>query len=672
MTHQNKVNLTSSNLSDEKLAELRRILPEAFSENKIDWEKLRTVLGDEIDSRIEKFNFSWAGKSTAIKNVLIPSVATLRPVKDESVKFDESENLFIEGDNLEVLKLLQKAYFEKVKMIYIDPPYNTGGDFVYHDDFAAPVKNYLQQTGQVDAEGNKLETNKETNGRYHSDWLSMMYPRLKLAWNLLKNDGVIFVSIDDNEVHHLRMIMNEIFGEENSLTKSPTALIWQRSGTTAGHFANAHEYILVYAKNKTACPFFSLEDFGEESKIQDRAIKKVSKANPISEIEFPAGIEFDGQDATFEGEIGGSEKQYINGKMIFKSGKLINPVTIKAGWAMREQILSWINGEETFDTKDQRISRFYFNAEGILWYEKERGTIHPRTLLPKEVGTTKTGSSELEEIFGIKIFDFPKPSSLIKYLVSFTTKEDQIILDFFAGTGTTAHSVMAQNAEDGGHRKWISVQLPEKIVVENPAYKAGYKTIADIAKERIRRAAKMIEEEVAEKRGTHNGLKEVYGYKEGQIKELQAEETGYRFDFDDGFKVFKLTESNYPENNFEFDPAKSEAENKEAFELYLGKAKQTKLFDVDKTIDVVYENIVKEGFSLNSKITESKVGKNKVYTVVDSERQFLVCLDKLIDDVAVSELTSKAYKGKMFICLDNALDDTAKANLGLNVELKTI
>jgi adenine-specific DNA-methyltransferase len=242
-----KVNLTSSNLSEKKLAELRRILPEAFSEEKIDWDKLRTVLGDDVDAGIEKFGFTWAGKSNAIKNVLIPSKATLTPATDESVKFDESENFFIEGDNLEVLKLLQKAYFEKVKMIYIDPPYNTGGDFVYKDNFVSPVKNYLEQTGQIDSEGNKLSTNKETNGRYHSDWLSMMYPRLKLAWNLLCDDGVIFVSIDDNEVHRLRMVMDEVFGEENFIAN----VIWHNNvkGRQMDlHIKNTYESVLVYSK----------------------------------------------------------------------------------------------------------------------------------------------------------------------------------------------------------------------------------------------------------------------------------------------------------------------------------------------------------------------------------------------------------------------------------------
>src|SRR3989344_8429442 len=251
MKNHKKVNLTSSDLSAEKLAELRRVLPEAFGEDKIDWDKLRAVLGDKIDERIEKFNFSWAGKTGAIQNVLTPSKATLRPEKSEGVKFDTSENLFIDGDNLEVLKLLQKAYFEQVKMIYIDPPYNTGGDFVYRDDFKAPIKGYLEQTGQADAEGNKLQTNTETSGRYHSDWLTMMYPRLKLAWSLLKPDGVIFISIDDNEVHHLQMMLNEIFGEENVET-----MVWHKVGDDSGRmkvtyrFRLEHEYILVAYKNK--------------------------------------------------------------------------------------------------------------------------------------------------------------------------------------------------------------------------------------------------------------------------------------------------------------------------------------------------------------------------------------------------------------------------------------
>lgn len=620
-----KVNLTSDDSLFEKSLNLQKYIED---------------LSLQAINFADKFSFSWAGKSNAIKSVLIPSKLTLNPEPKQSIKWDESENLFIEGDNLEVLKLLQKAYFEKVKMIYIDPPYNTGHDFVYKDDFSSPLGNYLKQTGQKSENGESNTTNKETNGRYHSDWLSMMYPRLKLAWNLLREDGVIYVSINDNEVHHLRIILNEIFGEENSLTDSPTALIWQGSGTTAGHFASAHEYILCYAKVKNKLPFFALQDYGDESVISHGALKKISKANPASEITFPAGFEFEGDSKTFSGEIGGSEKQIINGEMIFSSGKLTQPVTVTAGWAMKDQVLSYISGEETYDTKGQKVLRFFFNKEGILWYEKERGTIHPKTILPKELGTTKTGSVELENIFNAKVFDFPKPTNLIAYLISFTTKADDVVLDFFAGTGVTAHAVLKQNAEDKCSRKFISVQLPEKLDEKSEGFKAGYKTISDIAKERIRRVIKG------------------YGNEPRPI--------------DAGFKVFTLAESNYPENNFVLDVDKSQEENKKAFVDYLNKAKQSQLFDKENDTSLIYENIVKEGLSLNSKVEKVSIGKNSVYRVTDGEQQLLICLESKLASETVKELTDKSQKGKIFICLESSLDDTNAANLSLNLDLKTI
>ena len=291
MKNHKKVNLTSSDLSAEKLAELRRVLPEAFGEDKIDWDKLRAVLGDKIDERIEKFNFSWAGKTGAIQNVLTPSKATLRPEKSEGVKFDTSENLFIEGDNLEVLKLLQKAYFEQVKMIYIAPPYNTGGDFVYRDDFSAPLKSYLQQTGQVDAEGNKLQTNRETSGRYHSDWLSMMYPRLKLAWNLLRDDGVIFVSIDDNELHHLRILMNEIFGEENYIE----TFSWVKTSTPPGLSNKSRktvEYILCFEKARNNTQYQGEELAGGDQPLLNAGNKKRVLIFPKDKVLFKLNYMF--------------------------------------------------------------------------------------------------------------------------------------------------------------------------------------------------------------------------------------------------------------------------------------------------------------------------------------------------------------------------------------------
>ena len=630
-----KVNLTSSDLSAEKLEELRRVLPEAFSENKIDWEKLRAVLGDEIDERIEKFSFTWAGRSNAIKNVLIPSKATLSPAKTESVKFDTSENLFIEGDNLEVLKLLQKAYFEQVKMIYIDPPYNTGGDFVYRDDFATPLKNYLQQTGQVDADGNKLQTNKETSGRYHSDWLSMMYPRLKLAWNLLRDDGVIFVSIDDNEVHHLRMLLNEIFGEENFVG----TLHWKRKKQPSflhGHIAPVMEYILIYSKDKRQVEKLSLEKRSDKNtrvdnagnQLVERVLNKGTRVKLSSEIKtIKKGVYKSRSMAT----------EYLEDVYI-ENGRTINAVKIKAQFRNKqEEINRFVKSDVIFITKNYGLRR------DLLPEELEREKAITDLLL--DWGDNQESDSEMNAIFPEgKPMSYPKPIRLIKKLISSLNTEGEIILDFFAGSGTTAQSTLELNCEDAGGRRFVLVQLPELVDLEKEegknAERLGLGTVADIAKERIRRVIK-----------------------------------GYGDDpqhIDDGFKVFKLTESNYPENQFEFDPEKSEEENKKAFTDYLSKAKQAKLFDDTKAIDVVYENVVKEGLSLNSKITEQKIGNNTAYAVTDSERQLLVCLDKKIDEKTVSELTSKDFKGKTFICMDSALDDTAKANLGLNVELKTI
>ena len=637
MKKHKKVNLTSSNLSAEKLAELRRVLPEAFGEDKIDWDKLRAVLGDKIDERIEKFNFSWAGKTGAIQNVLTPSKATLRPAKDEGVKFDTSENLFIEGDNLEVLKLLQKAYFEQVKMIYIDPPYNTGGDFVYRDDFAAPLKSYLQQTGQVDAEGNKLQTNRETSGRYHSDRPSTMYPRLKLAWNLLRDDGVIFVSIDDNELHHLRILMNEIFGEENYIE----TFSWVKTSTPPGLSNKSRktvEYILCFEKARNNTQYQGEELAGGDQPLLNAGNKKRVLIFPKDKVLFNLN---DG----------------VYRKGMRERVELLDDVTVEAGYPLNnfrlEGEFKWTQGtldEEikngtTFIVKTDKFAvRFIRNGE--VGFKAPTNLIKEKFVRPiinkteAGVGTNEAASSELEEIMGARVFDFPKPVSLIKHLVSLCTQKDDVVMDFFAGAGTTAHAVMEQNAKDKGSRKFVLVQLPELTEPESEVYKMGYKTIADISKERIRRVIK--------------------GYGD------EPQPT------DDGFKVFKLGVSNYAENQFEFDPAKSEDENKRAFEMYLGKTKQTALFGDADELAVVYENIIKEGLSLNSKITEQKIGKNSIYFVDGDKQQLLVCLDKKIDDKTVSELTGGSYKGKTFICLDNALDDTSKANLGLNVELKTI
>ena len=637
-TTPSKVSLTSSDLLAERQEILRASFPEIFSEGKIDWDKLKVALDGAVDFDKERFGFTWKGKVAAIQNVLVPSKATLRPAKDESVNFDTSENLFIEGDNLEVLKLLQKAYFEKVKMIYIDPPYNTGNDFVYRDDFKTPLKNYLEQTGQVDAEGNKLQANRETSGRFHSDWLSMMYPRLKLAWNLLRDNGVIFVSIDDHESHHLRILMDEVFGEENFV-----ATISRRTkvggGSAAKWVAVEHDYVLVYLKSAEQAEEFYAPYDAEYLK----RFKETDETGPYYWDTF--------------------ERSYTQTKPY--------KITAPDGEILEG---SWFKSEASFkgDLANGEI-RFHQKADGDWSVQIKTRPSEGRKIRSLLVDNAFKSSQDDLEKLGLKNnFDFPKPVSLLRELISACTENSDIILDFFAGSGTTAEAVMSQNAEDGFSRKWICVQLPEELSETSEAHKGGFKSIADLAKERIRKAAKTIEAEVSEKRGYYNGLREAQGYGEREIKEVQAGEEGYRYDFDDGFKAFRLTASNYVENQFELDPSKSEEENKVAFTEYLKKANQKGLFEETDGLDVVYENIVKEGFSLNSNVAEEKVGGSSVYKVSDGDRTMFVCLDKQISKEAAKEFGAEAYKDKPFICLDSALDDSGKANLALNVDLKTI
>ena len=340
-------------------------------------------------------------------------------------KLDEKiEGVIIKSENFQALNLIRERYKGKVKCVYLDPPYNTGEDnFLYKDNYQ------------------------------HSSWLSMMHSRLSLANQLLESKGIIFVSIDDNEIHNLGKLMDSIFERENLLAQ----IIWNLgTGTQAGHFTRSHEYVLAYARDKKSLPYFESDD---NTPIQHGALKRISKDNPATEITFPKGMEFEGENATFKGEVGGEEKEIIvSGKMVFEKGRLKEPVTLKAGWAMRDQILSWLAGNETYDSKGQKVVRFFFNKEGILWYEKERVTFHPKTVLTG-VAKTKDGTTEVENLFGRRVMVFPKPSKLIGYLTKPITKDNDIILDFFAGSGTTAHAVINLNNEDLRRRKYILVEM---------------------------------------------------------------------------------------------------------------------------------------------------------------------------------------------------------------------
>jgi adenine-specific DNA-methyltransferase len=613
-----KAERESLNIKDKLLEALKASTPEIFAEGKINWDKVRLALGEHLDASSEKFNFTWAGKAGAVTNVLIPSKATLRPAEKESVKFDKSENLFIEGDNLEVLKLLQKSYFEQVKMIYIDPPYNTGNDFVYKDDFRQPLKNYLEQSGQVDSEGNRLSTNTQASGRFHSDWLTMMYPRLKLAWNLLRHDGVIFVSIDDNEVHHLRMLMDEIFGEENLVSQIEWQKRYTRSNNTDG-FTTVLEHILCYRK-PSFMPFLLDRTKEADSRYSnpDNDPRGPWKAMPFSSQATPA--------------------QRPN-----LCYKIVNPNTKKVLTPKRK---AWRSSKKVYE-KYVQDNLVWWGSDGKAsapsikkFLSEAREGMTPINFWSHEfAGNTDTANREIKELFTENVFETAKPTLLIQRMLELSTSKSDIILDFFAGSGTTAHAVLSKNQKDDGNRKFIMIQMPEPANHQSEAYKAGYKSIADIAKERIRRVIK--------------------GY--GDHKPIG-----------DGFKVFKLGKSNYYDNLFEYDPDKSPEENDKDFKDYLNKA-QKELFPAKiNELDIVYENVVKEGLSLNAKIEEVKLGKSTAYKVSDTERELYISLNEKLSASAIEALTGKEYKEKIFICFDGALGDSDKANLALNVTLKTI
>ncbi len=633
---------TSPNFVEDRIERLRALFPEAVSEGEVDFEKLRQSLGEIADDRLERYAFTWAGKKDAIRLLQTPSRATLIPAPEESVDFAATQHLFLEGDNLEVLKLLYKCYAGRVKMIYIDPPYNTGKDFVYPDNFADPLDTYLKITGQKDDNGNHLSSNLETNGHYHSAWLNMMYPRLFVARQLLSEEGVIFVSIDDRELANLRLLMNEIFGEENFVSE----LVWNLgTGTEAGHFTRSHEYILVYARSKPALPYFPTID---RTPIKHGALKKISRANPASEITFPAGMGFEGKDATFFGELGGSEKQIIvSDKMIFENGKLKMPVTLRAGWAMKNQILSWLSDEETFDSKGQKVKQFYFNSQGILWYEKERGTKHPKTVI-NNIAKTKDGTNEMKSFFGQSLVDYPKPVELVKFLISLNTQSNDIVFDFFAGSSTTAQAVLDLNREDGGNRRFIMVQLPEPTKEKSSAKKAGFDTIADIGKERIRRVINRMNDE-----------------KNGELP-LQDHPTPE----DLGFKVFKLAESNYRQwTGVEEKDPKKYIQTLELFE--------DPLLPGWEAENVRYEVALKEGYSLNAGIEElTEIKTNTIHRVMDAEKDqfFYICLDPKFELQTVKTLEVKLglELDDLLIVRDVALTDELANNIVQYCRLKVI
>lgn len=513
-----KLPLTSHNLAEDKLRILKEHFPEVFTEgNHIDWDILRLTLGSNLESEEvkERFGLTWPGKRNCFQAIKSPTTASLFPDREASVDFDTTENLYIEGDNLEVLKLLQKSYLGKVKMIYIDPPYNTGNDFVYPDDYTESLKTYLEYTGQVDAQGRKFTNNSDTTGRFHSKWLNMMYPRLFLARNLLREDGVIFISIDDTEVAHLRKVCDEIFGEENFVAN----VIWKaRQNVDSRNLSNVsidHENILVFAKNVM------------NMKLTGKPIDKNKYSNPDADPRGPW------MSNNILGLADITQRPNLHYDLVDNKNGFIYKSPPESGWRYsKETMETKINeGRIIFPKSENGRPR-----EKIFLSELKNDFTGFSSILREEAGFTLNGTRELREMFNGKYFDFPKPISLISQIINQgISSSDDIVLDFFSGSATTAHAVLALNAEDGGNRKFILVQLPEPTRKqkadgtweETEASRAGFSTISEIGMERIRKVIAKLKAETSEE-GSNGGKKSIKAkVKAYQVKKDEAPSLGF-------------------------------------------------------------------------------------------------------------------------------------------------
>jgi adenine-specific DNA-methyltransferase len=581
------------------IEQLRSLFPEAFTEGKIDFEVLKQLLGDAVEEREEKYGLNWHGKRRARQMALTPSTGTLRPCPEESVDWDTTQNLIIEGDNLEVLKLLQKSYAGKVKLIYIDPPYNTGNDFVYPDNFQDNIKNYLELTGQIDG-GRKISSNTEASGRFHTDWLNMISPRLKLSWNLLRDDGIIMISIDDHELENLRILCNEIFGEENFLIN----FAWKRrqmaDSRNEDRASTDHEYVVCYRRRS--------------ARFKGNPIDKEKYSNPDND---PRGDWFS---ADLTGIANKEERPNLHYRLVNPETGLGYPPSPTRGWSCAPTTMAKLIDEKR-----------------IIWPPKPEGRPRSKKFLDEvtrhetgfsswlEVGQTTEGTRVIQDLFGEKVFPFTKPPSLIKTLIDQATEEkDGIILDFFAGSGTTGHAVIDLNKQDGGSRKYILVQLPE------PTGRIDFKTISDITKERLRRAAKKIKDE--------NPL----------------------FPGDLGFRVFKLDTSNIrawaPDRDNLEQTLLDHAEH-----VVAGRSEQ----------DILYELLLKLGLDLTVPIEQKTIAGKTVHSIGGGA--LLVCLSDSIDRDSVEPLAQgiigwhkelKPAVDTRIVFRDSAFaDDVAKTNL---------
>lgn len=600
----------NDNIHQQQIDKLAQLFPEVVAEGKIDWQKLQATLGEAVDLG-ERYGLSWKGKSDVFTTIQEKTVQTLHLDRANSVDWDTTGNMFIEGDNLATLKILHKAYYGKVKMIYIDPPYNTGNDFIYNDDFKQTRRSYETEAGITDDEGNVvrddgLRTN--TGGHKHSNWLNMMYPRLFLARNLLRQDGVIFVSIDDNEVHNLRLMMNEIFGEENFVAQ----IIWERAYAPVNlkhHFSESHDYIVCFARNIDLLDKLSLK----RNEAADARYK-----NPDND---PRGI---WQSDNFS--VGPANQKNIY-EIVTPSGRKILPPSGR----------SWLFSQERTNEliADNRVW-FGDNGSGVPRYKRflseVKDGVTPMTVWKyTDVGHSQDATKEVKDLFdGVAYFDYPKPVKLVKQLASLCTNDNDIILDFFSGSGTAAHAVTELNAEDGGNRCWICVQLPELTDEKSEAYKVGYRTIADIARERIRRAGAKIRADHADKLASRN------------------------VPLDLGFRSYRVSDSNFKQwNELVSDP---EEIRQQAL------ANLDPLEEGATDDDLLTELLLKRGIS-----PLAQIERHDNFCFIPSEKLAICLAHSMTEELFAAIL---AAKPSSIILLDRAFGDNInlKVNLLLQAE----
>ena len=640
-----KFDLKSQDILDKRRQELLRLFPEVHTESGgINFEALRSCLGDAVNAGPEGFGLSWPGKAECARVIQRQSIATLLPAVDESVNWDTTQNVIIEGDNLEVLKVLQKAYLGKVKMIYIDPPYNTGNDFIYPDNYTESLKTYLQYTGQVDDEGRKFSTSTESSGRFHSKWLNMMYPRLSLARDLLTDDGVIFISIDDHELPHLLKLMDEIFGSEDRLGTITVVSNWKGRSDAHG-IASANDYVVAYAKS-------SFESLGMEVSDEIRATYKFFDEDK-KELYRLLPLR----------KSGTNSRREDRPNMFFPL--FVDPVSRKVSTTKfmgsvevlpmfpdgREGCWRW--GKETAQEKSDLLqgvsisgrgwdvhARDYLGGEGA----ERRTAVKSVWIDPKF--SSDAGTYQVKELIGPNIFDFPKPIGLIEQMLSMATSQNDLVMDFFAGSGSLAHAVMSQNQLDGGSRRFILVQLPEPTLEDSVAFKSGLKTISSITRLRVTRAAS-----------------ELLMQNQNKL----AEESQVEFDY--GFRSFRLNESNFAV----WDAGAIEGDEKKLEQQLFAQVEH--VLPGRSSQDVLFELMLKSRYQLTTPVDSVTIGKCEVWKVAAGE--MVAVIDSGLTVEVIREIAS--WKPLSVVILDRCFvgDDSLKANArkifeDAKVDLKTV